>query len=187
VTKELPVMAPNSFIINTPTQNSVDMWGLKVISHDVFSPPKRETRKKIPFRSGSYISGYDRYYDDRTLRMECQLTRQLSKSEFREIVYVLSLRNSIFIWDEPEKYYRAELYESVDVDVFPKESGRNFTLPFICDPFAYGPQQIIPITDGNNPIEYKGTAESPTLIIIRNPNPYPVSRITLTAVQRIKT
>jgi phage-related protein len=166
--------------------NSYDRWGIKVISHDVFSPPKRDRRRQIPFRHGSYISGGERYYDDRQLRLECQLTKRLAKADFREIIYILSQRNSIFIWDEPDKYYCGELYESVDVTVFPREYGRSFILPFICEPFAYGPLESVALHKGINEINYPGTAETPARIVIRNPNSFPISGITVTVVQQVK-
>jgi phage-related protein len=178
-------MTPNSFNVNSPAMNSYDLWGIKVINHDVFSPQKRESKQQIPFRHGSYDAGAKRYYNDRQLRLECQLTKRLGKGDFREIVYVLSQRSHLYFWDEPGKYYRGELYESVDVDVFPKQSGRNFTLPFRCDPFAYGPQINKKLYDGINEMEYGGTAEAPAFIIIRNPNDYPVSGIYITMVSKI--
>jgi len=179
-------MNPNSFDVNSPANNSYDLWGIKVINRDVFSPPKRERKRAIPFRHGSYDMGYEKYFDDRQIRVECQLTRQMSKADFREIIYVLSQKNMLFFWDEPDKFYRAELYESVTVEVFPRESGRNFTLPFDCEPFAYGMQESIKLCAGINGIMYTGTAEAPTLIIIRNPNPFPISGVMVTAVQQIK-
>ena len=179
-------MTPNSFNINSSAQNSMDLWGLKVISHDPFSPPKRRRKTQIPFRNGAYNMGHERYYDDQTLILECQLTKQLSRADFREIVYTLSQRNALFMWNEPDKFYRAELYEQVDVNVFPREIGRNFTLPFICEPFAYGPHLSAKLSEGINDINYIGTAEAPTLIIIRNPNNFSISNITITAIQQIR-
>ena len=178
-------MSPNSFDINSSMNNCYDLWGIKVINRDVFSPPKRERKRQIPFRHGSYDMGYEKFYDDRQIRVECQLTRPFPKADFREIIYVLSQKNMLFFWDEPDKFYRAELYDSVSVEVFPREVARNFVLPFVCEPFAYGNQEIIKLDEGINGIEYTGTAEAPTLIIIRNQNPFPVSGIMVTAVQRI--
>jgi phage-related protein len=180
-------MTPNSFSIGSSAINSYDAWGIKVVGHDVFSPPKRDRRLQIPFRHGSYIQNSDKYYDDRHLRIECQLTRRLSKAEFREVIYILSQRSAIFLWDEPDKYYLGELYESVEVTVFPKECGRSFILPFVCEPFAYGPQQTIKLKQGLNAINYAGTAESPTLLVIRNPNNVAAKNIVVTAIQKIKT
>ena len=51
-------------------------------------------------------------------------------------------------------YYRGELFDSVDVDVFPREVGRDFTLPFICETFAYGPCENISVKKGINEITY---------------------------------
>lgn len=177
-------MTPNSFNINSPLMNSYDKWGIKIIDHDVFSPSKRNTSRQIPFRHGSHNMWRERYYNDRTLRLECQLTKQLSKASFREVVYVLSQRNALFLWNEPDKYYIGELYDSVDVDVFPREFGRNFTLPFVCEPFAYKSQVSSPLINGETKIEYAGTAETPTTLILKNTTNQTINSIVVTAIYK---
>ena len=69
--------------------NSVDDWGLMVIAYDYLLPPKRARKITIPGRSGSYDFGA-KNWEERTLRMTCTLTRQVTKAEFREIIYALS-------------------------------------------------------------------------------------------------
>jgi len=179
-------LTPNSFNINTPNLNSFDTWGIKVIIYDVFSPNKRSRRKQIPFRHGSYDMGYEKYYDDRNLRIECHLTKKLSKADFREIIYVLSQKSSLYFWDEPDKFYRCELFDSVDINVFPQEIGRVFILPFVCEPFAYGRMETIKFNAGKNPIEYIGTVQTPTILIIKNNNDFPISNILITAIEQIR-
>ena len=174
-------MVANSFSFGSV--NSVEAWGLKVIEHDFFMPAKRARKITIPDRSGAYDYGA-RYYDERILSLECVLERKISKSAFREIVYGLSKKKQIRLWDEPEKYYMGELYNPEEVIVYPQEFMREFTLEFTCEPFAYHPTITIPIKNGSNPITYGGTAESPAIIEIFNRNKYSVQNITITAVKR---
>jgi len=178
-------MEPNSFDINSPLTNSIEKWGLKVIIYDPFSPQKRNRQLQIPKRHGSTEMGRERWYDDRILELDCMLTRKLTKHDYREIVYELSHRNRLFFWDEPDKYYIAELFETVEVDVFPREVMRQFKLPFRCFPFAMGAQRVQALSTGINAVDYRGTAESPTIISIRNPNTFPISHIILSTVRRI--
>jgi len=166
--------------------NSLETWGIKVLAYDVFSPNKRARNQKIPFRHGRFDYG-KKYFDERIVRLRCTTEdRVLTKSEMREVILWLTQRARLVLWDEPDKYYVGELEESVDVTVLPQEVKREFTLPLRCEPFAYTDQNALPITDGNNPIDYRGTAETPTLIVIRNPNDFPVSNITLTAAAHIR-
>jgi len=164
----------------------MDDWGIKVIAYDPFSPQKRNRHISVPKRHGRTEMGVERYYDSREIRVDCLLTKHLTKAEFREIAYQLHYTNDIYFWDEPEKFYRCELFESVGVDVFPKEINRQFTLPFRCDiPFAMNPLQIMPLDRGYNTINYEGTAETPTIITVRNIGTTPVSHVILTRHRRI--
>lgn len=174
-------MTDNSFSFGAV--NSVETWGLKVISHDFFMPTKRERKIVIPGRSGAYDYGA-KYYDERILSLECVLERQVKKSGFREIIYTLSKKKEIRLWDEPDKYYVGELYDSGEVTVYPQEYLREFTLEFVCEPFAYRDTITLPVREGGNHVNYTGTAEAPPVIEIFNPNPYPVQNITITAVKR---
>ena len=88
--------------------NSVDDWGLMVIAYDYLLPPKRARKITIPGRSGSYDFGA-KNWEERTLRMTCTLTRQVTKAEFREIIYALSKKARLRLWNEPDKYYIADL------------------------------------------------------------------------------
>lgn len=94
--------------------NSVDDWGLMVIAYDYLLPPKRARKITIPGRSGSYDFGA-KNWEERTLRMTCTLTRQVTKAEFREIIYALSKKARLRLWNEPDKYYIAELYDPAEV------------------------------------------------------------------------
>jgi len=159
-------MPPNSFSINHLQNNSVTLWGLKCISYDPLTPTKRERKTQAPFRHGTFSQGAG-YYDDRVVPIECHLTKTHTKEELRRIIAVLSRRIRIYFWDEPDKFYVGELFEEVDVDVFPKRVNAEFTLPFVCEPFATGPAQRVPLVRGYNPISYNGTQETATLFILR--------------------
>lgn len=165
------------------TYNSVDDWGIMVIGHDTFLPPKRSRKISIPGRSGAYDYGA-KNWDERTVRLECVLMRQMKKEEFREIVYLLSKKGRLRLWNEPEKYYMAELYDSPDVDDFYLEAMREFELAFVCEPFAYGENVTTTLTDGRNRISYKGTAETPTVIVLRNASDDEIANVTITAIKR---
>ena len=165
------------------TYNSVDDWGIMVIGHDTFLPPKRSRKISIPGRSGAYDYGA-KNWDERTVRLECVLMRQMKKEEFREIVYLLSKKGRLRLWNEPEKYYMAELYDSPNVDDFYLEEMREFELAFVCEPFAYGENVTTAIADGRNRIAYKGTAETPAVIVLRNASDDEIANVTITAIKR---
>lgn len=165
------------------TYNSVDDWGIMVIGHDTFLPPKRSRKINIPGRSGAYDYGA-KNWDERTVRLECVLMRQMKKEEFREIVYLLSKKGRLRLWNEPEKYYMAELYDSPNVDDFYLEEMREFELSFVCEPFAYCENVTTALTDGRNRIAYKGTAETPAVIVLRNASDDEIANVTITAIKR---
>ena len=165
------------------TYNSVDDWGIMVIGHDTFLPPKRSRKISIPGRSGAYDYGA-KNWDERTVRLECVLMRQMKKEEFREIVYLLSKKGRLRLWNETEKYYMAELYDSPNVDDFYLEEMREFELAFVCESFAYGENVTTAITDGRNRIAYKGTAETPAVIVLRNASDDEIANVTITAIKR---
>ena len=149
----------------------------------MFSAPKRDRRQTIPFRHGAFDQGR-KFYDERILRLECRTERQtLTKAEMREVIFWLSQKSVIRLWDEQDKFYVGELMESAAVDVFAQRVMQQFTLPFVCEPFAYGRQVTQQLTRGANPIKYDGTIETPTLLVIRNPNSFPISNIVVTAVK----
>ena len=163
--------------------NSVNDWGIMVVAHDTFIPSKRARKIVIPGRSGSYDYGA-KNWDERGIRLECTLMRKMSKSEFREIVYALSKKRQLRIWNEPDKFYVAELYDPADVIEYYLEAAREFELDFIAEPFAYGETVIQPIKSGVNTIQYKGTAAAPCTIILKNTSTTTAKNITITAIKR---
>lgn len=163
--------------------NSLDDWGIRVIAYDYFLPPKRARKVTIPGRSGSYDFGAQDW-DDRTLRIVCVLERPMTKSEFREIVYALSKKDRLRLWNEPEKCYIAELYDPSEVQDYYMETAREFELAFSCEPFAFGATVTRPITSGENRIAYQGTAETPCVIVLGNTSSTNVLNVTITAIKR---
>ncbi len=163
--------------------NSLEDWGIQVISHDFLLPPKNPRKIKIPGRHGKYDYGA-KTFDERELRIECVLTRKISRAELREIAYILSKKRQLSLWNEGDKYYIAELYDNFEIIDFPNEVMREFELTFICEPFAYKEVDSLALSTGVNSIHYKGTADTPCLIVLKNNNPYPINNITITATKR---
>lgn len=170
-------LPPNSFTFGTV--NSVEAWGMKVVSHDLFMPPKRARKVTIPGRSGTYDYGA-KNYDERTLSIECTLERQMSRAEFRMVTGALSKKNHIILWDEPDKYYVGELYDAAEITTYPGERLREVSLSFLCEPFAYKTVNTVPLQSGQNKVRYEGTAEAPGIIELRNTNAFSVSNIVIT-------
>ena len=173
---------------NFGTKNSLRDWGIKVIAYDVFSAPKRERKVRIPFRSGAYDYG-EKWYDEKIINLDCDTGHgdrpPLTKAEMREVIYFMSQRNRLVLWDEPDKFYIGELFESSPMNVLPKYIKQQFVLPIICQPFAYKDQVILPLTGGETDIEYAGTAETPTLMVFKNTTDRPINQIVVTAIRKL--
>lgn len=163
--------------------NSVDDWGIMVTASDCLLPPKRKRKITIPGRSGSYDFGA-KNWEERTLRLSCTLMRQMTKAEFREIVYALSQKKPLRLWNEPDKYYNAELYDPAEVLEYYRETARDFELSFTAEPFACGRTVSVPIQSGRNSIDYAGTAETPCMIVLKNASSKNVMNVTITAIKR---
>lgn len=158
-------MTPDSFSFGK--YNSLDDWGVRVITYDVLLPPKRERKVQIPRRSGRYNYG-DNVWDERTIRITCTLERKISRAQVREIAYALSQESNLVLWEEPDKYYIGEIYDPSEILDYFDECMRDFELTFICRPFAYSAAKTVPIASGNVTTEYQGTADAPCTIILRN-------------------
>lgn len=163
--------------------NSLTDWGIRVVKYDTLTPPKRSRKAQIPGRSGMYDFGAD-CWDERTVRIECVLERKISRAQLREIAGALSRKSRLRLWDEPDKFYIGELYDPAEITDFFDEALREFTLSFICEPFAYGRTVTQPIVFGENRVEYQGTADTPCVIALRNPSETDVQAVTITAIKR---
>lgn len=150
---------------------NVDMftaYGFRIRKrHRVLKPPLRERKIIIPERSGAYDFGA-KYYDEITLLVECDTIKQLSEADKREAAYLLSRKNRITFWNEPDKYYIGRIYDAEEVEKV-GGIGTYFPLSFVCDPFAYGQtiNAAIPSNGSFSP-NYAGTAETPTRLEIQN-------------------
>ncbi len=174
-------MTGSSF--NFGRYNSADDWGIRVIAHDFLFPPKRARKITIPHRDGAYDFGAENY-DERTLRLECTLERRTTRAALREIVYILCQKRQIRLWNEPQKYYIGELYDPGEILDYPMESGREFELNFVCEPFAYLDAEAAPVATGHNTVPYDGTANAPCVITLTNHNSYPISNVTVSVAKR---
>ena len=163
--------------------NSLTDWGMRVVKYDTLTPPKRPRKVQIPMRSGMYDFGA-KCWDERTVRIDCTLERQVSRSQLREIAGVLSRKGRLTLWDGPDKYYIGELYDPADITDYYNEAMRDFALSFVCEPFAFGRTVTIPVRSGENRVEYQGTADTPCVIVLRNLSDANVQNITITAIKR---
>lgn len=164
-------------------KNSLDDFGIKVVASDSFLPQKRERKIAIPGVSGMYDYGA-KNYEERLITIICILTKKLTRAETREIAYWLSRKGRLTLWDEPDKYYIAEIYDSVDIETMPKEVMREFEVKFIAEPFAYKDVGYIDLTGTVTKINYNGTAETPCLLVLKNESPYPIKLSSITATRR---
>ena len=163
--------------------NSLTDWGIRVIKYDTLTPAKRPRKLSIPRRSGMYDFGAD-CWEERTVRIECVLERKISRAELRAIAGALSRKDRLRLWDEPDKYYIGEIYDPAEITDYFDEAMREFTLSFVCEPFAYGRTVTMPIASGENKIQYWGTADAPCLIVLRNTSSAEAANLTITAVKR---
>ena len=100
------------------------------------------------------------------------------------IAGALSRKDRLRLWDEPDTYYIGEMYDPAEITDYFDEAMREFTLSFVCEPFAYGRTVTLPLSSGENTIPYGGTANAPCLIVLRNTSAAEVANLTITAVKR---
>ena len=163
-------------------------YGIYATERDFFNPPKRQGRKKIDFRHGTY-DFENNMYNNRILNLHCFWKDPKKRHDIREITLWLSRKGQLVLDIEPDKHYVASLYDDAELKAFyyrgfneSKTPIGSFNLSFFCDPFAYSDQTILGIGTGYTDINYHGTASAPTLIILRNTNNVPVRNITVTAL-----
>lgn len=160
----------NSFMYGT--HDMFAEFGVRVIAYDVLLPKLRERKIVLPKRSGSYDMG-GQYYDERVLEMQCDSLSNLSRSDLRELSYILSKKQKIVMGDEQDKYYYGRIYDPSQIDHI-GYIGTKFDLSFVCEPFAYKNDedkvsfQLAGIIPSITVIDYNGTERAPTKIVIRN-------------------
>lgn len=152
------------------TFGNVDMYaeyGIRVLHYDTLLPPLRPRKVIIPKRSGAHDYGA-KYYDERTIRVECDTRSGLTKDEVRELAYTLSKKNRIRFFNEPDRFYIGRIYDPSELNYI-GSIGHEFTLTFVCEPFAYSEPVGYAMTGGvSMRPEYLGTAPTPTRITIVN-------------------
>ena len=147
--------------------NFLEKFNMKVVKVDYILPPKRELKIQIPRRNGRYDYGAE-CWEERIIRIECDILKPLSRAELREISMVLGSKGKLYLWDEPDKFYIGEIYDGGEIFEFPKANIRTFTLEFICEPFAYRETSFVDIQNGLNKIEYQGTFKAPCQIVLES-------------------
>ncbi len=164
--------------------NLLEEFNIKCVKTDFISPKKRVRKTSIPKRHGLYDHGAINW-EERIIRMDCDLLKPLSRGDMREITYLLSKKGKLYLWDEPDKYYVAEVYDPAEIFEFPKQSIRTFTLEFVCEPFAYREETYFDLEDGmNDHIKYIGTESAPCTIILENAGDSTIENITILARTR---
>lgn len=159
-------MTPDSFQFGNA--NSLDDWGVRIVAYDVLLPQKRARKRVIPGRHGQYDYGALRW-EERPLRIECVLERRIERAELREIAAALSVKSELRLWNEPDKFYVAELYDPSELTDYFDECMREFTLQFVCEPFAYSKEYALQSTSGVMSLRNDGTVESPCVIELTAP------------------
>jgi len=137
--------------------NSLNDFGIKVIGYDTFTSDKRDRRVKVPYRQGTYDFG-EKFFDDRQIEIDCETTAggvTNTKAQMREFAYYMKNKGKLYLWDEPDKYYIAELMKAPRIKVSQRYVSQQITMSLLCEPFAY--KDIPNITGLNNVIDYNGT------------------------------
>lgn len=133
---------------------------------DVLKPQLRERKVTVPLRNGSYDYGA-KYYDDRPFGLTCVTVRAGTRSDAREMAYILSKKAQLWLWNEPDKYYLGRIYTAPDLECL-RIVGNRFTLNFMLEPFAYRNTITESFTNRRYTPNYEGTADTPTYIVITN-------------------
>lgn len=167
------------------TFGGVDMrekFGVWMVAYDTFLPPLRSHKTIVPGRSGAYDFGSEEY-DERTVRLQCDTRTGISRGRMREIAYMLSKKNELRLWTEPDKFYVGRIYDPPELE----DLGQivyKFSLTFLCEPFAYTEPRVVTPPAALWNAEYAGTAKTPTRIEIVNTGETTAVGIKLTATER---
>lgn len=164
------------------TFNGVDMraeFGLILEEpfDDRLKPRLRERKLVVPQRDGAYDYGA-KWYEEREVGVKCASVQLLTRADVRRLALVLSEKGELRSWYEPEKYYMGRIYEDTNIERI-VGTAKRFNLLFVCDPFAYG-EQVTEQFSAQSALAYRGSARTPTHIIITNRTESPVKGLTLT-------
>lgn len=148
-------------------------------------PPRREGKLVIPGRSG-YYDAVGAVYNERIESILCSFVRPKEKSVAevcREIAYWLSKPGRLSYDKEPDKYYIARI--SGAPPMAQHLGYGEFTLTWSYNPpFAHGETITQQIANGENVIDYQGTAETPCTIVLRNTSKTNIVNVSITAIKR---
>lgn len=133
---------------------------------DTMLPELRPRKVTAPLRNGAYDFGAH-YYDERAISITCVTVKAVTRDDAREMAYILSKKSEIRFWNEPDKYYIGRIYQAPGLEVL-RNVGNRFSLTFVCEPFAYGLTTTEQMQNLVYLPEYKGTAPTPTYIVIEN-------------------
>ena len=145
---------------------------------DVLKPTLRERKVVVPMRNGAYDYGAH-WYDERPLSLTCVTVKAGTRDDAREMAYILSKKAQLRFWNEPDKYYIGRIYTAPGLEIL-RKVGNKFTLNFVLEPFAYGDVIEDSFTDRRYVPSYKGTAPTPTYIVIENIGSNNVTNIQIT-------
>ena len=137
----------------------------------------RERKMVVPSVSGAIDFGA-KYRNEQEITIICSTTQVLTQAAAREVSYWLSKKSKLYLWDEPDKYYVGRIYDAAKAERALRTL-RNFELPFICDPCAYG-EQVAEQFENSASLRYAGTEETPSIITITNNNAYALHGVTIT-------
>lgn len=166
------------------TYNGIDMYEqfkVKVLSSDVFMAELRQRKVVVPGRSGAYDYGAE-HHEERPLRMQLEVTQQITDAQFDSLKYTLSRKGRIILWDKPDRYFVGQLYDPAEVIDYFRHALREFEITFLCEPYAYALEPtILQSTAPIIPTAYEGTRKAPTRITIRNTGTTALRGVTITA------
>lgn len=155
-----------------------EKYGLYVGSwQDVLKPALRARKLTIASRDGAWDFGAHAY-DERQITV--RLVGQLTYSQRRELAFALSEKRQIRYWEEPNLYYIGRAYNAAAIARLPADA-KQFTLTFVCEPFAYGKTETLDLTQS---IDYTGTASTPTRIEIHNTGSAAITKVRLRIRER---
>ena len=155
-----------------------EKYGMYVGSwQDVLKPALRARKLTIASRDGEWDFGAHAY-DERQITV--RLVGQLTYAQRRELAFALSEKRQIRYWEEPNLYYIGRAYNAAAIARLPADA-KQFTLTFVCEPFAYGKTETLDLTQS---IDYTGTASTPTRIEIHNTGSAAITKVRLRIRER---
>lgn len=143
-------------------------------------PAQRVQQTYIQGRDGTY-DWSDDTFDNLKIAIPCVYFGSQAPETLRQVAAWLRGTGQLVFDDEPERYYQASLYESVDLSRALFED--SFTLTFVAFPFQLSfPKAaagVLPNSGGKLNIVSDGTAKTPCTITITNTGTDIINSITI--------